>query len=239
MTQFDAQTRDISKKDTRALRRGGFVPAEVYGHNFDNIHVAVPLKAFLKTLREEGESSIINLRVDSKEIPVLIHDVKWDNIAQVPESIDFYAVRMDEKIEATVSLRFVGEPPAVKEKNGALVKVLHEIEVEALPADLPREVVVDLGVLSDIGASVRIKDLSVSPKVRVLQDPEIVVATVSEAREEEDVPQGPASVEEIEVEEKGKKETEEAGESASSADKPGSQAKKASSSAAPGAKPSA
>lgn len=239
MTKLDAQTRDISKKDTRALRRDGFVPAEVYGRHFDNIHVAVPLRPFLKTLREEGESSIVNLRVDSKEIPVIIHDVKWDNIAQIPESIDFYAVRMDEKIEATVSLRFIGESPAVKEKNGVLVKVLQEIEVEALPADLPREIVVDLGALSDIGASVHVKDLSVPPKVRVRQSPEIVVVTVSEAKEEEEAPQGPASVEDIAVEEKGKKQTEETEEPASSSGKPASQTGKNSSSTAPKAKPSA
>lgn len=227
MTRLNAQTRDVAKKNARALRREGLIPAEVYGHHFENMHLSVPLKEFLKTFKEAGESGIVSLTVDKQEIPVLIHDVSWNNVSEVPESIDFYAVRMDEKIKATVPLHFVGEAPVVREKNGVLVKVLQEVEVEALPSDLPRAIEVNLDALTDIGASIHVKDLPVSTKVKIEQDPEMVIVTASEAKEEEETPQGPASVEEIEVEEKGKKETgEEAEEKAAAASSTASSAKK-------------
>ena len=100
--------------------------------------------------------------------------------------VDFYLVKMDEKIRTSVQLNFVGEAPAVKEKSGVLIKAMDEIEVEALPADLPHQIDVDLSVLVDLNQSIHVKDLVVSDKVRLFADEDTTVATVTEQRVEEE-----------------------------------------------------
>lgn len=139
----------------------------------------------------------------------MINDFQENPLTNKISHIDFYQVRMDEKITASIPLVFIGEAPAVKEQGGILVKSMHEIEVEALPADLPHHIEVDLGNLSDIGASVYVKDLKVNKGVKLLIEPETVVATVSEATKEEEIAVGPTSVEEVKVEGEEKKKEEE------------------------------
>jgi large subunit ribosomal protein L25 len=112
---------------------------------------------------------------------------------------------MDEKITATVPLEFINESPAVKEKIGILIKAMHEIEVEALPADLPHHIEVDISNLSDIEKSIRVKDLKINKGVKLLVDKETVVATVAEMAKEEEVV-APVSVEEVKVEGEEKRE---------------------------------
>ncbi|MEK7193754.1 MAG: 50S ribosomal protein L25 [Patescibacteria group bacterium] len=205
-----AQKREIFGKKVKSLRQQGLIPAELYGHGFENFHLTVPTKEFSKTFKEAGESTIIKLKVggeesnDKKEFNVLIHDTQRDALTDEITHIDFYQVRMDEKITAAVPLEFVGEALAVKEKGGILVKALKEVEVEALPADLPHNISVDLSSLTDIGFSIYVKDLSVGPKVKIKVEPETVVATVTEPTKEE-VVEKPISVGEVKVEGEDKK----------------------------------
>lgn len=203
MLQLAAQKREAVRKRLRALRRQGVIPAELYGRGRNNAHLGIPQKDFLKVFREAGENTVVQLRAEmdsgTEQVNVLIHDVQTDSITDEVLHIDFYEVRMDEKITVTVPLRFTGEAPGVKEHGGVLVRAAHELEVEALPADLPHEITVDLQSLLDIGASIHVKDLEIEKRVRALVDPETVVATVV-VHVEEEVPQGPASVEEVKVE---------------------------------------
>jgi len=112
---------------------------------------------------------------------------------------------MGEKITISVPLEFIGEAPAVREKEGILVRAMQEVEVEALPADLPARIEVNLDKLSDIGMSIYVKDLRVAKGVEILVEPETVVATVTEPAKEE-VEEKPITVEEIKVEGEEKKE---------------------------------
>ena len=114
---------------------------------------------------------------------------------------------MDEKITASVPLEFIGEAAAVKEKGGVLIKAVHEIEIEALPADLPHKIEVDLSQLLDIGMNIHVKDLKIDRKAKVLVDPETVIAIVAEPTKEE-IEEKPITVEEVKVEGEEKKEEE-------------------------------
>ena len=183
-------------KAVKALRRGGLIPAELYGHGFENAHLAVNRKEFAKALQEAGESTIIKLKVKSeklngsgeeKEINALVHDIQKDFLTDEIIHIDFHQVRMDEKIKADVLLEFVGEAPAVKEFGGVLNKTISEIEVEALPGDLPRSFQVDISVLKELNQSIYIKDLKISKGVEILVAPETVIMTVTPPVEEEKV----------------------------------------------------
>lgn len=205
--ELNVQKREIFGKKVNSLRRENLIPAELYGHGLENIHLSVPAKEFSKLFKEAGESTIINLNLENKKLPVLIHEVSVDPLSDKIIHIDFYQVKMDEKIITSVPLKFIGEAPAVKEKEGILIKAVQEIEVEALPSDLPHNIEVDISQLSDIGMSIHVKDLKIDKKVKVLADLETVVATVTEPAKEE-VVEKPITVEEVKVEGEEDKEAE-------------------------------
>ena len=188
--ELKVQKREKFGKQLAALRKGGLLPAELYGHGIGNLHLSVPAKEFAKIFKEAGENSVIDLLIDGEKRPVMIYDVDVDPLKNEPRHVDFHQVRMDEKIKAEVPLGFIGESPAVKEKGGVLIKALHEIKVEALPADIPHVVEVNLGALTEIGAAIHIRDLDLRTvgKVKILDEADAVIATVSAPVVEEEAP---------------------------------------------------
>ena len=199
-----AQKREIMGKAVKTLRDGGFIPAELYGREFENIHLSVPEKDFNKIFNEAGESTIVSLAVGEEKIPVLINDIFTDPLSNKISHIDFYRVRMDEKTEVSVPFEFVGEAQAVKEKKGILIKAMHELEIRALPADLPHNIEIDVSGLAEIGETIHVKDIKPIKGVEFLAEPEAVIVTVTEIVEEV-VEEKPASVEEVKVEGEEKK----------------------------------
>lgn len=195
------QERQKLGKQTSALRKQGFIPAELYGHGVGNVHLSVNRKAFEKAFKTAGESTVINLTFGNEKRSALVHDIQKDSVTDEIVHIDFYQVRMNEKITAKVALEFIGEPPAVKTLGGVLNKTLSEIEVEALPGDLPRHIEVDLSGLQELNQSIYVKDLRVSDKVKIMLDPETVIATITSPVEEEKIEKAPvADVSEVKVE---------------------------------------
>jgi large subunit ribosomal protein L25 len=196
MVEIQATKRDIVGKKVRSLRVQDQIPAELYGHGFENIHLQVPVGVFSKILSQTGESSIVNLIADGQKYPALIHSVQRDFLGDRIIHVDFYRVRMDEKITTHVPVVFINEAPAVKEKGGVLVKSLEHLEVRALPAHLPHNVEADLSLLAELHASLHVKDIAIPAGIEVLTPPETTVATITEPRKEkEEVPLAP--VEEV------------------------------------------
>ncbi len=204
--ELAVQKREKFGKEVKALRREGFIPAELYGHGLENLHLSVPVKDFQKLFKQAGESTLITIAVGGDMRPAMIHDVSRDPITDEITSIDFYQVRLDEKIKVKVPLSFAGDSSAVKEKGGLLVKSMHEIEVEALPGSIPHSIEVDLTIIKDIGESVRVGDLKFPSGVKTHVVAETVVATVTEKPKEEEVVAAlEASVESVKVETEEKK----------------------------------
>lgn len=206
--KLTVQKREILGKKTKFLRNKGLIPAELYGHNVENAHLSVPVKEFSKIFKEAGESTVIKLNIENEnkaaEFNVLIHDIERNHITDEISHIDFYAIKMDEKIRVRVPLEFIGESAVSKTKEGLLVKAMNEIEVEALPGNLPRHIQVDVGAITEIGKSILVKDLNLEKGVRILVDPETVVATAVEVAEEE-IAAPVVSVEDVKVESEEKK----------------------------------
>ena len=202
---LSVQNRDEISKNIKEVRAKGYLLAEFYGHEMENLHLAVKQDEFRKAFKEAGESSVINLVLGTKKFPALIHGVQVDPVSSETVHIDFYGVRMDEKLTATVAFEFVGESPAVKEFGGVVNKSLQEVEVEALPSDLPHSIQVDISKLLNIGDSIYIKDLSLPKGVEVLVDPETTVVGIAAPREEEVAPVTPVDISEIKVESEEKK----------------------------------
>ncbi len=205
--ELKAEKRELLGSKVQALRKEGLIPAEVYGHGKENVHLTVNAKEFAKTLKEAGESTVITLVVGKEKMPALIHAVDSDPISDAILHVDFYAVNMNEEIETAVAFEFVGEPMAVKTQGGVLVKSMHEIEVRALPANLPHGIEVDLSVLENIHDSIHVKDLRVKAGVKLLAEPDAVIATVVEPMAEE-VEETPVTVEDVKVEGEEKKKEE-------------------------------
>jgi len=211
MVNLSAKIRKDFGKKVEKGRRKGIVPAVLYGPKTENISLEVDSKEFEKVYREAGESSLIEVSVDKKTFLVLIHAVEIDVISQKPIHVDFYQPKLDEEITAAVPLVFQGEAPAVKDLGGTLVKNIHELEVKALPQNLPHEIGVDISILKTFEDGIAVKDLAVPQGVKILKEPDEAVVFVAEPQkvEEELVKPMEEKVEEVEkVEEKKEKEEE-------------------------------
>ena len=207
--KLQAQPREkTGTKAAKALRETGAIPAVVCGEVKETLHVTLQTKEFEKVWREAGESTLIDLSGVGQTLSVLIQDVDVDPVYGEPIHADLYAVNANEAIEVTVPLVFTGVSPAEKELGGTLIKVLHEIEIEALPKNLPHEIEVDTGALKTFDDQIRVEDLALTQGVTALTGAEEVIALVQESKEEE-IPTEAPDVASVEVEKKGKEETEE------------------------------
>jgi large subunit ribosomal protein L25 len=213
MTTLNANIREIvNKSENKALRETGKIPAVFYGFKRDVTSLSVDKKEFISVLKEAGETSTITLKTPNGDFNAMIHDVQVDPIKGEVTHVDFLSVDMNKAIEVEVPLEFIGESEAVKE-GGVLVKVMHELSVESLPASIPQHIEVDLSKLKTIDDIITLGDLKLPTGVKfVEEDMSVVVASVTAQQEEVETPTE-INLDAIEVEKKGKKEEE--GESAS------------------------
>jgi large subunit ribosomal protein L25 len=184
MLTIDAKIRELKGRKTEELRREGMIPAVLYGPGIENKDLTVTGKEFANLFRQAGKSSLVGLRVENeaKNFMVLINDLSVDPVSGKTIHIDFYQPDLKKEIEADVPLVFVGESSAVKDLGGTLIKNFDEIAVKALPADLPREIKVDISVLKNFDDAIAVKDLTVAGKVELLKNPEEIVALAAEAQ---------------------------------------------------------
>ena len=205
------------------LRKSGKIPAVFYGAGKDTTSISISNIEFKKVWREAGESSAVKIGMDSGDIDVLIHEVQVDPVTDEPIHIDFLAIDMKKKIAVKVPLEFAGVSDAVKSGIGNLVKVLHEIEIEALPADLPHNLIVDISKLNTLEDVVTVADIKLpTGVVAITNGNDIVASIVLQVEEKEEVIATPVDLSAIEVEKKGKKDLPagEAGEGEASATTP-------------------
>lgn len=202
----------VKKRDKanslKTLRTKGFLPAVFYGRKEKSTPIFVSAHDFKEIWKKAGESAIVSLHGAGKDIDAVIHDVQVHPVTDEPRHADFYVIEKDRKIKVSIPLEFTGESPA--EKLGhILVKVLHEIEVEALPGNLPQSVRVDISPLVELDSQILVKDIKMPEGVKATLDKEEVVISVSEAREDEPEPElEEVDMDAIEVEAKGKEEEE-------------------------------
>jgi large subunit ribosomal protein L25 len=216
-----AKTRQKLGKGVKALRKEGFVPAELYGHGLANMHLSLAAKEFNKVFKEAGTNTVVTLLIDKDKKPAIIHDVMRDALTDEIAHVDFYQVRMDEKIKAKVPLEFIGIAPAIKTLGAVINRSMAELEVEALPTDLPHRLTVDLSVLDELNKSVYVRDIKVPKGVKILIEEETAVATATPPLKEEEKVEVPVDVTavKVETEEKKAERVAEKGEKAEKTDK--------------------
>lgn len=194
-----AEERNVFGKKLKLARKEGKLPAVLYGRGKKTTPLFVDLKEFKKIWKEAGETAIIKIKNED----AIIQDVSIDPVKNEPIHADFYIVEMDKLITAEVPLVFEGVSPAEKELGGILVKVMHKVEVEALPRNLPHDLKVDISKLIALGDQLAIKDINAPADVKILAKKDEVVALIETPKEE--VEEKTISIEEVEVEKKGKK----------------------------------
>ncbi len=190
------------KGPNRRLRVAGKIPAVLYGHKSQNMAIEVDPKDIFKILHSDsGENTIFQLEVPGKEkINVLIKEYQLEPVSHRLLHADFYEVAMDKVLEVDVPLEVLGEAYGVKTEGGLLDIVHRELRVECLPADIPENIEIDVTELK-IGDHIRVKDLKISEKIKILDDPETVVVAVEHPRAEEPVAAAvPATEAELEPE---------------------------------------
>lgn len=185
-----AQKRELAGHKVKKLRREGILPANLFGRGIKSQSLQVNLKDFLEVFEKTGETGLIDLVINDKETrPVLVGNVQVEPVSDQPLHVDFHQVNLEEKVVVAVPIHLVGEAPAVVRDEGVLVQPLAEVEVEALPTDLPDHLEADISSLDKVEATVRVLDLKVSKGVTIQANPEEVVAIINpKAKEEEAAP---------------------------------------------------
>lgn len=197
-----------TNEDPAVLRAEEKVPAVYYGANTPATSIAVSVRDFVKVWQEAGETTMVTLDFGIEKVAALIHDMQYHPITNVPTHIDFLVVDMNKEIEVAVPIEFTGLAEAEKGGLGTVVKVLHEVEIKALPGDLPHEFVVDVTRLATLDDQVHVRDIALPKGVTMVTGAEEVVALVSAYKEEVEETAPTMDLESIEVEKKGKKEEE-------------------------------
>lgn len=179
---------ETGRKNSASVRDQGKIPGVLYGKEREPVSIAIDRNGFAAVFEQAGESTLIDLSVDDQPpVKVLIYDFQRDPHGQDVTHVDFYQVKMDEKITAEVEFVFEGTAPIEKEQGGIIVKAMGGIEVECLPADLPHEITVDLSGLQTFDDVIRVQDLPTFEGVEYQANPERTVVTVSEPRSEEEL----------------------------------------------------
>jgi len=208
MLSLSAKIRKTQGKKVKTLLEKGILPGVLYGPKIKNENIEVDLKEFNKAYQEAGESTLISIEIDKKKYLVLIHDIKLNPLTDRPIHVDFYQPSLEKEIEVKIPVILEGEPEAVKNLGGTLIKNIAEVEVRALPQNLPKEIKINIERLKTFEDHILIKDLRVAEEVKILRDPGEIVAQVTPPEKVEEELEKPIEekVEEVEKVEKEKKE---------------------------------
>lgn len=181
---LNAEVRTVLGRKVKNLRKQGIVPATVYGKGFESTSIQIASKDLDRVFDQAGESSLVELILDGKTLPVLFRNPQYHPVDGGLIHVDCFKVNLKEKITTFVPINLIGEAPAVKAGN-VLVSVSEEIEVEALPADLPESFEVDISTLENLDSVITVADLKTDAKVKILSPADHIIVKLEEPRAEE------------------------------------------------------
>lgn len=182
-----AEKRLLTGSKVKKLRRQGVVPANVFGHTIKSQAIQVSEVEFNRIYKDAGETSLIWLKVEGedKERPTLVKGLTNNPTTGKKYHVDFHQVNLKERVTANVPVEIVGDAQIVKDGLAVLDVNLHEIEVEALPTDIPESVIFDVSILKEIGDSLKLSDVKLPTEVTVLTDLDSVVVALGAPQKEE------------------------------------------------------
>jgi large subunit ribosomal protein L25 len=176
-----AEPRSAARKQNRQLRLSGKTPVVVYGRHTEAVSLQVDTRELVKVLSQAGGTQLITLKVDGEKVPrvALTKAVQRHVTRLTPLHVDFIEVQMDEPVTIAMLVVFDGEPELVRSGDAMLDVVVDRVNVSALPGDLPETLHVDVSGLPDMHAAIRAGDLPLGDKVRLMDDPELLLVHLS------------------------------------------------------------
>lgn len=187
MQKLQVKKRDL-KEDTAAAREAGVLPAVIYGRDADSAPISVNMSDFVKLWHQTGTSTVFQLEIDGGDTqPALIQDIDIHPVTDEPIHADIYVIQKGQTVNVDLPVEIVGTAPAIKNKGGLLVRILHNVEVEADPTKLPSHLEVDVSELKDFGMQATVADITVPQGVEILADDEEVVVLIEEPTELEEI----------------------------------------------------
>jgi large subunit ribosomal protein L25 len=182
-----ATRREVVGKQVKALRREGKLPAVIYGRHTEPVNINLDAHIAAIALAKVTSSSLVTIDVEGTQYPALVREKQRDYIKNRLLHVDFMAVSLTEKLRTKVRVHFVGVSGAVKDFNAVMVHNLEELEVECLPTDLPERIDLDISAMAKPGDGVRVREVKVPDSIRLLDDPDTMVAVATFAKVEEEV----------------------------------------------------
>jgi len=179
--EITADAREIKGKKVRFLRRQGITPAHIFGHGIEPVALQCDTVELKKVLAQAGTTGIVGLKLGKakKLRNVMVREVQREPRSGELLHVDFYQVRMEEKLKVDVPIIVVGEAPALKMKENFLTHELTNLTIECLPDAIPSRVEVDVSVLEEADQGIHVEDISLGEEIAVLNNPEQLVVKVS------------------------------------------------------------
>lgn len=186
---LQATNRSILGKKTRFLRRQGITPTHLFGHNLSSLALQCDTAKLQRIITQAGMTRLISLEIEGDKQPrtVFIREIQRGELSGQLLHIDFYQIKKTEKIKVEVTIVLVGEAPAMKGKGRSLTHGVTRLNIECLPGEVPPQIEVDLSQLEEVGQAIYVRDIILSPDIKVITDPDQLVVKVSEARVEVEV----------------------------------------------------
>jgi large subunit ribosomal protein L25 len=178
------QKRAILGKANRSLRKAGFIPGVIFGEAKPSEPISIKTSDFIKVFSQAGETTVVYCAVDGNEVPTLISNVSYDPVLGTVQHVDLLRVNLKKKVRARVPIQIKGVSEAVAVHGGVLLQQMTEIEVEALPQNIPHELSVDIGAITQIGQEITVAQLPASNSYTITDSPERVVVSVTAHKEE-------------------------------------------------------
>jgi len=187
--ELQATNREILGRKVRFLRRQGIIPVHLFGHNVESLALQCEAAQLQRVLAQAGKTRLINLKLDKAKKPrnVVVREIHRDPLSGELLHVDFYQVRMAEKIKVEIPIVLIGEAPALKSKENMLLQELSNLTVECFPDQIPASVKVDLSFLTEAEQAIRVKDVVLAEEITVLNDPGLVVVKISSRPRVEEV----------------------------------------------------
>jgi large subunit ribosomal protein L25 len=179
--ELKVDKRQILGKNVRFLRRQRITPVHLFGHGIESLALQCDTAELKRVLAQTGHTRLISLKVaeEKKPLNVLVREVQKVSLTGELLHVDFYNVKMAEKIKMEVPVVLVGDAPALKFKENMLVQDLHDLTVECLPAKIPASIELDISNLTETDQAIRVRDITLDGEVSLLNDPELVVVKIS------------------------------------------------------------
>lgn len=194
---LEVSSRKVFGKKLKKLRHQGVIPGNIFGTDYKSTAVTIPYKEFVKIYRLAKGTSVVFLKLEKEEVPVLIKNVQTHPVTDNILHIDFRKIDLAQKVITEVPVMVIGQSEAVTQKAGVLLTQSAKLLVEALPQDIPQTIEVNIAIIKEIGQEIKVSDLTKSTKYTIKDEPTKIIVSVIAHKEESITPETTAVAPEV------------------------------------------